>query len=116
MNSEKFTFDFQTIDEEAQLRPSNQSRRELLERTKLSRLPELPNNRRFEIPDFAPIQAAAVCAGCGGRLDPDDTVQQSVKVCRKCLTQYAVIDAAINQASERKRQAMLEKFIGEEHS
>jgi hypothetical protein len=29
MNSEKFNFDFQTIEEAAQQRPSNQSRREL---------------------------------------------------------------------------------------
>jgi hypothetical protein len=91
----------------------NRSRRELLEKSKLSRLPELPKRTKLEIPDFAPIQAAAVCVNCGGRLDPDDNIQQSVKVCRKCLTQYATIDAAIDEASKRKRKAMLEQFTSE---
>jgi hypothetical protein len=91
----------------------DRSRRELLEKTKLSRLPELPNRRLYEIPDFAPTQAIAVCVNCAGRLDADDAIQQSVKVCRKCLTQYAVIDRAIDEASKRKRQAMLEKFMSE---
>jgi hypothetical protein len=97
-NQPKFQLDF------------NQSRRELLEKSKLSRLPELPKQTKLGIPDFAPIQAAAVCVNCGGRLDADDTIQQSVKVCRKCLTQYAVIDRAIDEASKRKRREMLEKF------
>lgn len=80
------------------------SRRELLDATKLSRLPE----RRTK-----PATAFSSCVGCGGRLDADDTIQQSVKVCRKCLVQYATIEAAIDDASKRKRREMLERFAPE---
>lgn len=86
------------------------TRRELLEQTKLSRLPKLPTHPKLELPKFEPPTKAAVCVNCGGWLDPDDSIQQSVKVCRKCLTQYAVIDAAIDEASNRKRRGMLAKF------
>ncbi len=87
------------------------SRRELLDATKLSRLPE---RKPFTMPDSPVSNAAASgCLACGGRLDADDTIQQSVKVCRKCLTQYAVIDGAIDAASKRKRREMLEKFAAE---
>jgi len=90
----------------------DRSRRELLEQSKLSRRPELPDRRQFELPDIAPTLASAVCVNCGGRLDADDNIQQSVKVCRKCLAHYAVIDAAIDEASRRKRREMLERFAG----
>ncbi len=89
------------------------SRRELLEQSKLSRLPE---RKSFKLPDFSfqeTPSAVAVCVNCGGRLDVDDTIQQSVKVCRKCLTQYAVIDSAIDDAAKRKRREMLERFAPE---
>ncbi len=91
------------------------SRRELLEKTKLSRLPE---RTPFRLPDFdnAPtksVAAVAVCAGCNGRLDAGDNFQQSVMVCRKCLSHYAKIDAAIDEASKRKRKELLEKFVVE---
>ncbi len=89
------------------------SRRELLEQTKLSRLPERKPIKPFTLPDLSETKAAAGCVNCGGRLDADDTIQQSVKVCRKCLTQYATIDQAIDAASKRKRQTMLEKFAPE---
>ncbi len=84
---------------------------DLLESTKLSRLPELPNRLKSQMPDTAPKRAAAVvCAGCGGRIDRDDNFQQSVGVCRKCLTHYAKVDAAIDEASKRKRREMLERM------
>jgi len=91
------------------------SRRELLESTKLSRLPE---RTLFTLPDFdnAPTNSAAVavvCAGCNGRLDAGDNFQQSVMVCRKCLVHYAKIDTAIDEAEKRKRRELLEKFAAE---
>jgi hypothetical protein len=86
------------------------SRRELLDATKLSRIPQ---RKPIALPDSPVSKSAAVCLGCGGRLDPDDSIQQSVKVCRKCLTQYAVIDAAIDEAARRKRLEMLERFAAE---
>ena len=87
--------------------PENTSRRDLLESTKLSRLPE---RKPFRLPVFE--SAVAACVNCAGRLDADDTIQQAVKVCRKCLVQYATIDAAIDEASKRKRREMLERFAG----
>jgi hypothetical protein len=81
---------------------------DLPEQTKLSRLPKLADRPKFELPP-----KGAACAGCGGRLDGDDNFQQSVKVCRKCLAHYALIDQAIDAASKRKRQTMLEKFAAE---
>jgi len=85
------------------------SRRELLEQAKLSRLPQ---RQPFTLPGLSDAKASG-CLACGGRLDVGDAVQEAVKVCRKCLTQYAVIDAAIDAASKRKRQAMLERFAPE---
>ncbi len=89
------------------------SRRELLDATKLSRLPERKPTKPFTLPDLSETIAAAGCVNCGGRLDPDDAIQQSVKVCRRCLTQYAVIDSAIDDAAKRKRREMLERFAPE---
>ena len=93
----------------------NTSRRDLLESTKLSRLPKLPTRPKFELPEFelsSVTATAAVCVGCGGRLDGDDNFQQSIKVCRKCLAHYAKIDSAIDEASKRKRRKILERFAG----
>jgi hypothetical protein len=84
-----------------QLKPPNIPTRE----TNLSRLPKLSTCPKFELPS-----KAVACAGCGGRLDRDDSFQQSVKVCRKCLAHYAKIDTAIDEASKRKRRELLEKF------
>lgn len=92
------------------------SSRELLEQTKLSRLPERP---RFTIPDFdntptpqTPV-VVAVCAGCGGRIDRDDNFQQSLHGCRKCIGIYTRIDAAIEDSAKRKKRELLEKFAAE---
>ena len=91
------------------------SRRELLEQAKLSRLPKLSTRPKFELPEFelsSDTATAAVCVGCGGRLDGDDNFQQSIKVCRKCLAHYEKIDSAIDEASKRKRRELLERFVG----
>ncbi len=90
------------------------SRRELLDATKLSRLPQrVP----FRLPDFddtptKSVAVVAVCAGCGGRLDRDDNFQQSIHGCRKCIGIYARIDAAIEENAKRKKKELLEKFAG----
>jgi hypothetical protein len=94
---------------------SAQSRADLLEQSKLSRLPQ---RNSFRLPDFdnTPTNAVAVvavCAGCGGRLDRDDNFQQSIHGCRKCIGIYARIDAAIEDSAKRKKKELLEKFAAE---
>lgn len=84
---------------------TQKTRRSSFESTRLSRLPKLSNRPKFELPT-----KAAVCVGCGGKLDPDDTIQQSVKSCRKCLGIYARVETAFDDASLRKRRQLLEKF------
>jgi hypothetical protein len=103
---------------------SDRSRRELLEQTKLSRLPqrnsfklpELPQQQPFTFDNAATPNTAAVvvtvCAGCGGRLDRDDNFQQSIHGCRKCIGIYTRIDLAIEESAKRKKRELLEKFIG----
>jgi hypothetical protein len=92
---------------------STQSRRDLLESSKLSRLPE---RKPFVLPEFDNMPnktvVVAVCAGCNGRLDRDDNFQQSIQSCRKCIGIYTRIDAAIDAASKRKTKETLEKMIG----
>jgi hypothetical protein len=94
---------------------SAQARESLLESTKLSRLPKLPTRPKFELPDFelSSDAAIAVCVGCAGRIESDNDFQQQIKVCRKCLTHYAKIDSAIDEASKRKRRELLERFAPE---
>lgn len=91
---------------------STLSRGDLLEKSKLSRLPQ---RTPFRLPGFdnAPTNAVAVvavCAGCNGRLDRDDNIQQSIQGCRKCLGIYARIDAAIEESAKRKKKELLERF------
>lgn len=88
------------------------SRRELLEQTKLSRLPQ---RQPFSLPDLSSPNAptvVAVCAGCSARLDRDDNFQQSIHGCRKCIGIYARIDAALEESAKRKKKELLEKFTG----
>jgi hypothetical protein len=90
------------------------SRRDLLESTKLSRLPQ---RTPFVLPDFdntptKSVAIVAVCAGCNGRLEPENTFQNSIHGCRKCITIYARIDSAIEESANRKKKVLLEKMIG----
>ncbi len=101
--------DFST--EGADSRAPHSSRRDLLEQSKLSRLPQRKPFAFDNAPSSKPV-IVAVCVGCGGRLDGDDNFQQSVKVCRECLAHYAKIDSAIDEASRRKRRELLERFVG----
>jgi len=93
---------------------SAQSRANLLEQSKLSRLPE---RKPFTLPDFdnTPTNAVAVvgvCAGCGGRLDRDDAIQQTFNGCRKCIAIYGRLEAAFDEGAKRKKKELLEKFAG----
>lgn len=81
------------------------SRRDLLEQTKLSRLPE----RRKP---FSP-KASAVCVGCGGRLDLFDPTQIRFSACRKCLRIYANIEAAFDEKTNCEKREQLESFAAE---
>ncbi len=80
------------------------SRRELLEQTKLSRLPQRQ--------PYNPVVVNAVCVGCGGQLERDCDLQQSVRGCRKCMGICARIDAEIEESAKRKTKELLEKFAG----
>ena len=62
--------------------------RNLLEQTRLSRLPTLPNR--------------SPCENCGGKLNADDEFQSSVKLCRECLRNYANIGIILDRHAERK--------------
>jgi hypothetical protein len=81
---------------------STQSRRELLETTKLSRLPE---RKPF------PPKASAVCVGCDVRLDLFDPTQMRFLACRRCLGIYANIEAAFDEKTKREKREQLEKMI-----
>lgn len=78
--------------------------------TKLSRLPS------FRLPAFDQPQAKQTnsCETCEkGKLETDNDLQQRTKVCRKCMSHYAVVDSRLNQAADAKAQsAKLAIFAG----
>jgi ribosomal protein L40E len=90
---------------------SAQSRRNLLDSTKLSRLPE---RKPFTLSDVPFPQKAtvvvAVCAGCGARLDLEDALQIKFSGCRKCISVYGRLDAAREENAKRETRELLEKF------
>ncbi len=92
--------------------PQNTSRRDLLEQSKLSRLPQ---RKPFSFDDVPSQKTGvfAVCAGCGGNLDRDDATQQRFNGCRKCVGIYGRLDAAADEYDKRKRKEMLERFAAE---
>jgi hypothetical protein len=83
------------------------SRRDLLERTKLSRL--MPNF--VNTPSKAAV-VVAVCAGCNARLDVDDPIQKRFGGCRNCVGIFGRILVASEEAEKRQRRAILEKMAG----
>ncbi len=82
----------------------------------LSRLSKLPERKAFRLPDFenSPAQTAitAVCVGCGGKLDHEDSLQKRFSGCRKCISIYGRLEARSLETEKLERQAILEKFIG----
>lgn len=93
---------------------SAQSRANLLEQSKLSRLPE---RKPFTLSDVPFPQKAtvvvAVCAGCNTRLDTDDRLQMKFSGCRKCISVYGRLDAAREENAKRETRELLEKFAAE---
>ncbi len=92
---------------------STPTRQSLLESTKLSRLPE---RKPFVLPELPPTNAVAVvavCAGCNGRLDRDDAIQQTFNGCRKCIAIYGRLEAAFDEGAKRKKKELLGKFAAE---
>jgi hypothetical protein len=84
------------------------SRRELLDQSRLSRI---------VMPDFdntpSKTVAVCVCAGCGVRLDNDDTLQLKFSGCRKCIAVYGRLDAAREENTKRETRELLERFAAE---
>ncbi len=89
----------------------NQNRSET--NTLLAQLPKLPERKPFSLSASSLKEPVVVCVGCGGRTDGDDSFQQSVNGCRKCIEIYAKIDAAIIESAERRKRQQLEKFFAE---
>ena len=87
-----------------QLCPSRRSRRKLLESTMLLRLPSLPQQSK--------AKRGNDCRTCDkGRLEADNDLQQRIKVCRKCMVHYALVDSVLNEAADEKtRSAKLKTF------
>jgi len=98
--------------EGADRRAPHPTRSDLLESTKLSRLPQRTPFSFDNVPNTT-TATSVVCAGCGGKLDRDDNFQQSIHGCRKCIGIYARIDQAIEESAKRKKREMLERFATE---
>ncbi len=62
--------------------------RDALEQARLSRLPPVPRRPS--------------CANCGNPLDPNDSYQTAVKLCRDCLRTYANIGTILDRHAEAK--------------
>jgi hypothetical protein len=88
------------------------ARRELLESTRLSRLPPLPRRESFTHNDAPKPVVVAICAGCNVRLDLDDQIQQTFTGCRRCISIYSRLDAAFDENSKRKKKEILKKMAG----
>ncbi|MGI8495193.1 MAG: hypothetical protein ACR2L1_07760 [Pyrinomonadaceae bacterium] len=91
------------------------SRRELIE---LSKLSKLPPRTPFRLPEFdnGPTTAATVvtsCAGCYTRLDTADPIQMRFSSCRKCVGIHGRVDAAAEANEKRDRRETLAKFASE---
>ena len=85
----------------------DRSRRDLLEQSKITRLPE---RRAFTLPDFSAKSPAAVCVGCGAATDYADAIQKAFSGCRKCIGIYGRLDTAHAAHSDRDKREKLERF------
>jgi len=75
--------------------------RQLLEQTKLSRLPAIGRQR------------TVFCVGCGkAAIDTDDKVQVMFSGCAACVKIYGRLDAAADEHDKCKRRETLERFAG----
>lgn len=103
--------DFQTIEEAAQSAPY-QTRREMLESSKLSRIPSLPKSKSFNASSSAAVKPAIACVNCKVKLDDHNHQLKYAKVCRKCILTFTVIETELDSAEKQKRREQLERFIG----
>lgn len=88
------------------------SRRELLERSKLSRLPSLPKRQMFHTNPQPAQETPNFCANCNVKLTQDNH-RIAANVCTKCAVIYAKIVGEIDRASDEKlKAAKLQKFGG----
>jgi hypothetical protein len=91
---------------------SAQSRADLLEQSKLSRLPQRTPFKLPDLPLNKTTTIVAVCAGCNTRLDTEDALQIKFSGCRKCISVYGRLDAAREENAKRETRELLEKFAG----
>jgi hypothetical protein len=93
--------------------PEKDSMHDLLEATKLSRLPPLPKrNQSFDNAPTSRQAATTTCGGGSGRIDSLDHIQESVGACRKCICIYTKVEALFEKSEKRHRLELLEKFVG----
>ncbi len=88
---------------------------DLLEQSRLSRLPE---RKPFRLPTFenAPSSkttVSVVCAGCDGKVDLNDSIQQRFNSCRKCISIYGRVNVAREEIEKSERRQLLERFAAE---
>ena len=93
--------------EGADSRAPYSTRRDLLEATKLSGLPQ---RTPFTLEGITSPKPKIVCVNCKTGLANETDYLQSIRVCRKCLGIYAVILGAIEEAEQRRRRETLERF------
>lgn len=85
------------------------SRRELLESSKLSRLPSLPRQQTA----MTEKPAVVLCVRCETELTGDNQKIKGARVCVDCLSIYATIGTEIDRAADSKaRENKIEKFGG----
>lgn len=99
--------DYKTLDKETQLN----SRRDLLESTRLSSLPK--RNRSLGNAPTSQQTVITTCGGGGGRIDSLDHIQEFIGACRKCICVYAKVEALFEQNEKRRRCELLEIFVAE---
>lgn len=93
-------------EEGADSRAPHSSRRDLLESSKLSRLPRRDNVLTFN--QLVPV----CCVGCAAKIDRDEEIQKAFRGCRKCVAIYGRLDAAYAANNERQKREKLERFAG----
>jgi hypothetical protein len=106
MNEGKFIPDFEL--EGADNRAQHSARRDLLEATKLSRLPE---RKPFSLDGISSHKQRLACVNCKTGLANETEFLQSIRACRKCLGVYVLVLQAIEAAEQRKRRETLERFV-----
>lgn len=72
-------------------------RRELLESTKLSRIPLLPRQQTAQ-----PEKPVVLCVRCETELKEDNPKINGARVCVDCLSIYATIGTELERAADRK--------------